>query len=114
MTLMAAARTSAQSAAFETVSIVPSISMAWTTLPDDDHRREGHVNDAPRSRSQSQPPAECRQERDGEDRPHGDHAEGGERRRRCEGQRVDHVRRAGDPEARDVDHHRQTSAPPIQ
>ena len=33
MTLMAAARTSAQSAAFETVSIVPSISMAWTALP---------------------------------------------------------------------------------
>ena len=33
MTFMVAARTSAQSAAFETVSIVPSISMAWTALP---------------------------------------------------------------------------------
>ena len=33
MTFMVAARTSAQSAAFEIVSIVPSISMAWTTLP---------------------------------------------------------------------------------
>ena len=33
MTLMVAARTSAQRAAFDTVSIVPSISMPWTTLP---------------------------------------------------------------------------------
>jgi len=33
MTLMAAARTSAQSAAFDIVSIVPSISMPWTTIP---------------------------------------------------------------------------------
>lgn len=30
---MVAPTTSAQSAAFDTVSIVPSISMAWTTLP---------------------------------------------------------------------------------
>ena len=33
MTFMAAARTSAQSTAFDIVSIVPSISMPWTTLP---------------------------------------------------------------------------------
>ena len=33
MTFMAAARTSAQSAAFDTISIVPSTSMPWTTLP---------------------------------------------------------------------------------
>ena len=33
MTFMAAARTSAQRAAFDIVSIVPSISMPWTTLP---------------------------------------------------------------------------------
>lgn len=33
MTLMTAARTSAQRTAFETVSIVPSINMAWTTHP---------------------------------------------------------------------------------
>ena len=33
MTFMAAARTSAQRAAFDIVSIVPSTSMAWTTLP---------------------------------------------------------------------------------
>ena len=33
MTLMAAPRTSAHSAAFDIVSIVPSISMPWTTLP---------------------------------------------------------------------------------
>jgi len=33
MTFMAAARTSAQRAAFDTVSIVPSTSMPWTTLP---------------------------------------------------------------------------------
>ena len=33
MTFMVAARTSAQRAAFDKVSIVPSISMAWTTLP---------------------------------------------------------------------------------
>jgi len=33
MTFMAAARTNAQSATFETVSIVPSISKQWTTLP---------------------------------------------------------------------------------
>jgi hypothetical protein len=33
MTFMVAARTSAQSAAFDTVSIVPSISMPWTTVP---------------------------------------------------------------------------------
>ena len=50
MTFMAAARTSAQRAAFDIVSIVPSISMPWTTLPDDDDHREGHMSDAPRSR----------------------------------------------------------------
>ena len=33
MTLTVAARTSAQRAAFETVYIVPSISIPWTTLP---------------------------------------------------------------------------------
>ena len=33
MTFMAAARTSAQRAAFEIVSIGPSTSMAWVTLP---------------------------------------------------------------------------------
>ena len=33
MTFMVAARTSAQSTAFDTVSIVPSMSMAWTTPP---------------------------------------------------------------------------------
>ena len=33
MTLMVAPRTSAQSAAFDIVSIVPSTSMPWTTLP---------------------------------------------------------------------------------
>jgi hypothetical protein len=32
-TFMVAARTSAQRAAFDIVSIVPSISMPWTTLP---------------------------------------------------------------------------------
>ena len=59
MTFMVAARSSAQSAAFENVSIVPSTSMPWTTLPDDDYNREEHMGDAPRSRSQSQSPAEC-------------------------------------------------------
>ena len=57
-------------------------------------------------RGQSQSPAECSQKRDGEDCPHGDHTEGGERRRRCEEKGVDHVRRTGDPKAADVDHHR--------
>ena len=33
MTFMVAASTSAQSAAFDIVSIVPSTSMPWTTLP---------------------------------------------------------------------------------
>ena len=33
MAFTVAARTSAQSAAFEIVSIVPSISRQWTTLP---------------------------------------------------------------------------------
>ena len=33
MTLIAAATTSAQRAAFDIVSIVPSISRPWTTLP---------------------------------------------------------------------------------
>ena len=33
MTFMVAARISAQSAAFDIVSIAPSISMPWTTLP---------------------------------------------------------------------------------
>ena len=33
MALMAATRTSAHKATFDTVSIVPSISTAWTTLP---------------------------------------------------------------------------------
>lgn len=33
MTFMVAARTSTQRAAFDTVSIVPSIRMAWTTTP---------------------------------------------------------------------------------
>ena len=33
MTFMVAARTSAQRAAFDIVSIVPSTSMPWTTLP---------------------------------------------------------------------------------
>ncbi len=33
MTFMVAARTSAQRAAFDIVSIVPSISMPWTTAP---------------------------------------------------------------------------------
>ena len=56
-----------------------------------------------RSRQSS---AECSQKRDGEDRPHGDHTEGREWRRRCEEKRVDHVRRTGDPKAPDVDHHR--------
>ena len=73
---------------------------------DDDDHREGHMSDAPRSRRQSQSPAECSQKRDGEDRPHGDHTEGGERRRRYEEKGVDHVRRTGDPKAPDVDHHR--------
>ena len=70
---------------------------------DDDYRKR-HMRDAPRSQSQS--PAQRSQKRDGEDRPHRDHPEGGERRRRCEEKRVDHVRRTGDPEAGDVDHHR--------
>ena len=73
--------------------------------PCDDDHREGHMRDAPRSQSHSQSPAECSQKRDGEDRPHGDHTEGGERRRRCEEKGVNHVRRAGDPKAPDVDHH---------
>ena len=104
MTFMAAARTSAQSAAFEIVSIGPSTSMAWTTLPDDDDHRKGHMSDTPRSQSQSS--AERSQKRDGEDCPHGDHTEGREWRRRCEEKRVDHVRRTGDPKAPDMDHHR--------
>ena len=33
MTFMVAARTSAQRTAFDTVSIVPSISMVWTSPP---------------------------------------------------------------------------------
>ena len=70
------------------------------------------MSDAPRSQSQSA--AECSQKRDGEDRPHGDHTEGGERRRRCEEKGVDHVRRTGDPEAADVDTTATTSATPIQ
>ena len=73
------------------------------TTYDDDHR-EGHVSDAPLSQSQSS--ADCGQKRDGEDCPHDDHTEGGERRRRCEEKGVDHVRRTGDPKAADVDQHR--------
>ena len=76
---------------------------AMDHTPYDDDHREGHMSDAPRSQSQS--PAECSQKRDGEDCPHGDHTEGGERRRRCEEKGVNHVRRAGDPKAPDVDHH---------
>jgi hypothetical protein len=47
---MVAARTSAQSAAFDTVSIVPSISMPWNHTSYDDYNREEHMCDAPRSR----------------------------------------------------------------
>ena len=72
---------------------------------DDDHCKD-HVSDAPRSRSKSQSPAECSQERDGEDGPHRDHTEGGERRRRYEQEGVNHVRRTGDPKASDVSYDR--------
>ena len=67
---------------------------------------EDHVSEAPGSQSKSQSPAQCSQKRDGEDCPHGDHTKGGERRRRCEEKRVNHVGRTGDPKAPDVDHHR--------
>ena len=82
MTLMAAASTSAQSAAFDTVSIAPSIRTAWTTLPATMTIASSvwamrQVRGRNRRRKR-------RQQRDGEDRPHRDHAEGGERRRRCE------------------------------
>ena len=56
MTFMAAARTSAQRAAFEIVSIGPSTSMAWVTLPATMTTARDMCSDAPRSQSQS--PAE--------------------------------------------------------
>jgi peptidoglycan/LPS O-acetylase OafA/YrhL len=46
----------------------------------DDDDGEEHVGDTPSPQSQS--PPQRRQKRDGEDRPHGDHAPGRERRRR--------------------------------
>ena len=113
MTLTAATRTSAQSAAFETVSIVPSISMAWIALPATMTTASSvwamrHVRGRSRRRKRSQ-------NRDGEDRPHGDHTKGGERRRRCEQKRVNHVRRTGEPKACDVDHdsHDQRASDPV-
>ena len=106
MTFMAAARTSAQSASLRHRLHRPLDQHAMDHTPYDDDDREEHMGDAPRSRSQSQSPAECSQKRDGEDCPHGDHTQGGERRRRCEEKGVNHVRRTGDPKAPDVDHHR--------
>ena len=113
MTFMVARRTSAQRAAFDIVSIVPSISRPWTTLPTTMTTARSHMSDAPPSWSQS--PAECRQKRNGEDCPHGDHAPGGERGRRSEEKGVNRVRRTGDQEAPDVDHHRhdQHAADPL-
>ena len=102
MTLTAAARTSAQSAAFDSVSIVPSIRTACTTLPATMTIASSVC--AMRQVRGRRSPAKCRQQRDGEDRPHRDHAERRERRRRSEQQRVDHVGRTGEPEAADVDH----------
>ena len=57
MIFMVATRTSAQSAAFETVSIVPSIRMPWTTLPTTMTIASSIW--AMRHVSQSQSPAEC-------------------------------------------------------
>ena len=75
MTFMAAARTSAQSAAFDTLHR-PLDQHAMDHAACDDDNRKQHMGDAPRSRPQSQSPAECRQNRDGEDCPHGDHTKG--------------------------------------
>ena len=58
MTLTVAARTSAQSAAFETVSIVPLDQYGMDHTPYDDDNRKRHMGDTPRLRSQSQSPAE--------------------------------------------------------
>ena len=56
----------------------------------------------------------CGEERDGEERPHGDHTPGGERRRRNEEKRVDHVRRAGHQSPATWITTATTSAPPTQ
>ena len=71
----------------------------------DDHRRQGSMTKTPGSWSQS--PAKQNQKHNRNDRPHGDHAPGGKRRRRYEEKSVDDVWRTGDPKAQDVDRHRQ-------
>ena len=115
MTLMAAARTSTQSAAFEIVSIVPSISRAWTTLPTTMTIANGiwtirHVCARSPNRRRSAAMVATAKMAHMTITPKGENGVGDD-----EEKGVNHIGRAGDPEAPDVDHHRhdQRAADPV-
>lgn len=70
MTFATAARTSADSAAFDTIPIVPSINNA----SQDNHHGKDNVTQEPNHQPQAQPKAEGGEECSREHRPHGDRA----------------------------------------
>ena len=105
MTLMVAATTSAQSAAFDTVSIVPSIRMQWTTLPTTITIARSvwamrHVRSRSPKRPRSAASSATAKIAHIAITPQGENGVGDEKEKG-----VNHVRGTGDPKATDVDDH---------